>query len=355
MERYGKNRIYGWDVIRIVSAFLVTLAHLSETVFNQYGVQSMFLRNANGDYGALAATAFFILSGAALALTTPRIGNGEELKQFYRKRIKAIFPMFLFLWVVLYVAISIRERNLLWGGEPWTMILTLIGMDGYLLYLIPNYYIIGEWFLGALVLLYLLYPALLWLFTRYRLAATAGILILYILLMLYNPFRMHPSANPVSCLTMFWIGMLLCAYREKVYAGISRPAVCGALVLLLFALLLIPLPVGPVPAMHLAGILTFLILWKVGDLIASGEEARRAVTKMSDGTYAVFLLQHILIGVVFYRIFEIAFLRNAVMLNIMCLAASVVIFLCGVIFNGIWIGGWRMIGRNGLKKEKKHV
>lgn len=57
------------------------------------------------------------------------------------------------------------------------MLLSLLGMDGYFQYRGPNYYLIGEWFFGAIVFLYILYP----LFAKYmgceevRFSASSGI------------------------------------------------------------------------------------------------------------------------------------------------------------------------------------
>ena len=46
-------------------------------------------------------------------------------------------------------------------GPPWPRILlSLFGVDGYFSYKIPNYYQVGEWFLGAIVMLHAVYPLL---------------------------------------------------------------------------------------------------------------------------------------------------------------------------------------------------
>ena len=336
-----RERIYGWDFIRVVSAFMVIAAHLTAKITEVWGVTGWFGDNANGGYGALAVSAFFILSGASLFLTAPELENVEMIRSFYCKRIKSIFPMFLFLWTVFFVLRAVMSRNLLWGGSPWKILLSLMGMDGYLKYLIPNYYSIGEWFLGALIILYLLYPVLLRLFLRYRRASTALITVLYILLLCFNPFDMYPARNPITCVLLFWTGMLMCAYREKIYPWISRPAVLCVLAALLLVLLIVPLHLGEIFPMNLAGLLLVLVLWRAGDLLCRNEKVRTTVLSLSRSSFAVFLLQMVLIANIFYRVFGPWINQHTVIFNGLILVVSAVIYLCGHVFSLCWEKAWR--------------
>ena len=44
-----------------------------------------------------------------------------------------------------------RYKSLFYRGNPASIILSLIGMDGYLAFKINDYYILGEWFIGCLL------------------------------------------------------------------------------------------------------------------------------------------------------------------------------------------------------------
>jgi len=78
-----------------------------------------------------------------------------DLAAFYKKRFMSIYPMFWFCWIIAFLYLkrwkqfSFSFRNLL---------MTVTGFDGYLSFAGKNWYLIGEWFLGALILLYLLFP-----------------------------------------------------------------------------------------------------------------------------------------------------------------------------------------------------
>ena len=112
----------------------------------------------------------------------------------------------------------IRDR--FYNGRPKTMLLSLAGMDGYLSYSYPqNYYFIGEWFLGALVCLYLIYP-LLTLCMKYCKILTTLLLGAGTLAFHWNlPFFQIPrERNLIVCLFAFWLGMLFIRYREKLSA-----------------------------------------------------------------------------------------------------------------------------------------
>ncbi|MBS6782306.1 MAG: hypothetical protein KH234_02200 [Subdoligranulum variabile] len=79
-----------------------------------------------GDFGS---TLFFIVSGASLALTVP---ENQSPAQFYKKRAGAVYPLF---WLAWFFAVA----------AGW------VGMD---------FACVGEWFLGSILFLYLLFPLL---------------------------------------------------------------------------------------------------------------------------------------------------------------------------------------------------
>ena len=49
----------------------------------------------------------------------------------------------------------------------WAKILySIIGSDSYLSYKLNTYFIAGEWFLGEIIIIYLLYPLILWIINK---------------------------------------------------------------------------------------------------------------------------------------------------------------------------------------------
>lgn len=85
--------------------------------------------------------------------------------------------MFYMLWLFLYYKQVCGVKHLFYNGNPKYLLLTLFGMDGYMSYrYTPNYYFIGEWFLGALILLYLCYPLLTWCMEHAKILTTLVLL-----------------------------------------------------------------------------------------------------------------------------------------------------------------------------------
>lgn len=109
----------------------------------------------------------------------------------------------------------LRYKNLFYRGNPFSIILSLVGMDGYLAYKVQDYYIIGEWFIGVVILLYLLYPLLAWFDKKCKSVTVCGIIFLYILSLWINISGMVPFRTLPSCLLSFYIGMFFVDYRTS--------------------------------------------------------------------------------------------------------------------------------------------
>ena len=104
-------------------------------------------------------TTFFCISGAVLNYNYSKI---LSFKGFYFKRWKSIFPSYYICFSYFYLRNVFDTRKLLYNDHWKTLFLTLVGLDGYLYYRIKSYYLVGEWFLGAIIIIYTLYPLLSW-------------------------------------------------------------------------------------------------------------------------------------------------------------------------------------------------
>ena len=110
-----------------------------------------FLYNtANASFGFIFVTVFFNISGATLYYNYPLI---KSIKTFYFKRWKYIFPSFYFCYLYFFISISLRFRRLLFKRKIKRLFITLLGLDGYLSYRIRTCYLIGELFLGAIIII----------------------------------------------------------------------------------------------------------------------------------------------------------------------------------------------------------
>ena len=160
-----KKRLYYLDFIRVFSMFAIIVFHFNCMIkpHNVYAGDKaiIFCNYINGNLGQIGVSLFFIISGASLMYT---YGKSIDLKQYYKKRWLGIFPMFYLAWALgmIFYFYRFYSLNPFMVERPrWTILLTLLGMDGYMADIVPNYYILGEWFLGCIICLYIIFPLLL--------------------------------------------------------------------------------------------------------------------------------------------------------------------------------------------------
>jgi len=239
-----KARIDNFDFVRSVAAWLIVIYHFScICMYNPKFYDFPFYRYANNVWGEnTSVNIFFILSGASLFYNHEKIGL-SNLKKYYIDRFKGIFPMFYMMWLFFYYQNVIANRTLFYNGSPKSMLLTLLGMDGYLSYRFPqNYYIIGEWFLGALIILYLVYPLLTWCMERFEIPTTIVLGVGTLALLKLQPlFSIQIDRNPITCMFAFWLGMVFIKHRD-VLSNIWITVVFGLLALFLIC---VKVPLNP--------------------------------------------------------------------------------------------------------------
>lgn len=110
-----------------------------------------------GDFGS---SLFFMVSGAALALTVPA---EQSPWLFYKKRAKAIYPLFWLAWIVCFSIRFVTKPGYYAGAKTGTLLLTVLGLDNFAVaagWVGMDFACVGEWFLGSILFLYLLFPLL---------------------------------------------------------------------------------------------------------------------------------------------------------------------------------------------------
>ena len=118
-----KQRLFYLDLIRAVALASILIVHFNATVtgyftlphklFTSTLVQGIYL----GDFGS---SLFFIVSGASLALTVP---PEQSPWQFYKKRVKAVFPLFWLAWVVCFSIRFLSQPGYYTGAKTITLVL----------------------------------------------------------------------------------------------------------------------------------------------------------------------------------------------------------------------------------------
>lgn len=194
-RRLFMKRIRYFDLLRCISFCFIIFYHMiSQLYFSRlFPLDKVlpFYENDNMNIAMLGVAVFFILSGAGLAYST---GENFDIRRFYKKRfIRILIPFYItYISYFIYKAGTTGSFTSFFPPETsaWKIIFTFFGMDEWISqHGIHTFSLgIGEWFLGALIILYLLFPLLRFLMKKNPCLFFIGSTCIYLLLLFYYPF-----------------------------------------------------------------------------------------------------------------------------------------------------------------------
>lgn len=299
----GRARILPLDVIRIFACFCVLTIHFNASVsgYDTTGaftypngiVPNYFFGVYLGDIGV---SLFFILSGASLEYTHP--DGCKSIGKFYVKRIKSLYPQF---WIAfsVFTLWSFYLYHVISDAPIWQLLVSLIGMDGYATsfpWNISGFYQCGEWFLGCIVLLYLIFPLLSYGLHKHPVLTWAAALCIYVLIvhLLDETFENYPRVfllrMPELLLGMSFIRYIKTAKHLPVLIGSGILLLCRVL----FGRYLASLTITIITCWTLFLILFLLTeLWQ--EKMPLPAHLVKKIVLISNLTYPLFLVHHKLI------------------------------------------------------------
>ena len=291
------GRIVSLDAIRILAFFAIVLSHV--LAHGDAAEVPQWATVECTQWGRLGVALFFFLSGAALSIRS--LGRrGEGFRTFYAKRLRALLPPF---WVAYFVCAMVAfwlGRGMAFGNDWLEITPTLFGMDGYLFSRLPTRCLVGEWYVGCLLLAYILAPWLHRVVLKQPIASLAALLATEWLALRYALpvsdaipfFNKVAHFNVLPHLLEFASGM---AFISCVRPNARRYAAafgCAALYLAVY----IPLAPRPLfvcdPAGSLASIALFIALCFIFDSVAFSPPLGRAIGSIGKATYLAFLFHH---------------------------------------------------------------
>lgn len=178
-----KERLLYLDLIKLVAVIMVFTIHFTRTLeyaqinFTTHVLPDTLFGMYLGSYGV---TLFFIVSGAVLMYI---YGDKEiDLASYYKKRFLGIYPMFWLAFAIFFTAKEIVYPGFAKGINHGTFLFTLLGIDGQVGVYTGTYYLLGEWFLTVIIIMYLIFPFLkklvlshpVWTFIIFTLATIAS-------------------------------------------------------------------------------------------------------------------------------------------------------------------------------------
>ncbi len=287
-----RARLFYLDLVRALATFLIVLTHFNNPFFSEGGYL-LTNRPFNIYVGDLGVSLFLIISGSALAYT---YSSPLNLKRFYWKRFKGIYPMFWTAWVCATLFFFIDSHGHPMNGGPVSSIIwTIFGVDGLVAnFHIPTLYLLGEWFLGFIIIFYLVFPLLLHCIERYPVWTALTLALIYVAtLALTSHFGILASVLLPTRLPELAFGIYLIRYFPKSSHLLALPAV---LILICFALF--GEGVNKDLATTCVGISAFLVLVAVAEFIAI-QPIRVLVGLVAKYSYPIFLVHHVVI----YKLF----------------------------------------------------
>jgi len=108
--------------------------------------------------GTFGLSLFVFLSGYSININNKRFTNHKDFFRFYKKRIKRIYPLYILAILIFFVLYQIVGQSMQYDLSWW-----IIQLSGLEILLSPQYTtpILTLWFIGMILLFYLIYPFLL--------------------------------------------------------------------------------------------------------------------------------------------------------------------------------------------------
>lgn len=287
------GRIPGVNLTRIVGALGILVFH--------FGCHCDWLNHlcntASYHWGVVWVTVFLVTSGACLTRT---YSSDLDIWRYFRRRWMGLFPMFFMAWVMLAIL-----RFVLAG--PWwvdipkqNILLTLVGMDGYFCAKLPTFYLCGEWFLGALVVCYLVFPLLRWLLQRIPFTTAVILLAGTWYIPFLSCFDRDPFNNLWTCVTMFYLGMLLAQYLR--FTDHWATIIVSAIMLIVCTFIPIRFPMPFNIFSHIViGIAFYLLLNGIGAQLERVSVLHTGLSHLGALSFPFFLVHHQLIYLMLAR------------------------------------------------------
>ncbi len=336
-----RERLFYLDLIRVISMLLIVIYHFPLPLYIR-GTDVLH-STANSRWGVAVVYVFFMISGAAL-FRRYRHRDSFSLISYYKRRISSLYPLFYIAYVLGFMYVF-WVRGSMYSYVPTSAFLwTILGLDGYLNSIVPTFTMVGEWFLGAIIIVYALFPLIYHVVMKrdegmdlrrslmLMALLSAGTLAVYI----FHPLKLiEIKADPVVDLSFFLLGACISEFwGESLSAGrLSLPsAVITGLLMALWCFVKLPLGAAfstdGLPLYILDSVMAvciFVFLTAVSGYLEKLCWLRRLITRAAGYTYGVFLIHHLVEAQICAH-FDAAMLsqRDTVILLVFCIMAVII-------------------------------
>ena len=298
------------SILRLLSLMGVVYYHTLVTLYLQGirqkdTIEAMYA-NVNMNFPAIGVSLFLMLSGGGLMMSSKKKAD-FSVKDFYKGRFMRILIPFYISYIVysIYLFLIGFEFPVYFESltgvkpSPLCFIFTLLGMDGYLsIFNIPTFTLmLGEWFLGCLIPMYIVFPLLRKCILKNRNLTLIIATVYYIIALAtykYMPWSFVPSYNNFTIkIYDFILGMFLVEVMDRIP---KWTAAIGVALLGFYLLYPSKLPIDMTPSIVILAVGTFFIFLALEGLFKKMPHFMKVVNVLSAYSYTYFLFHHIVIG-----------------------------------------------------------
>lgn len=349
-----KKRLFYLDFVRAIAAISIVITHYNAVfLFANPPVTNCYVIDANvfNIYiGGFGVSLFLIISGAALMHV---YGGQLDIKLFYWKRCKTIYPMFWIAYLVGFSYFYIIRKG--WSATTvpkWHILYSILGIDGYVAELTDTFYLLGEWFLGFIIIFYLIFPLLKGIMDKHPVILAIAVVVIYVYFQCHYSMTISSSKNLFVRLPELLFGMYFIKYIKKV----RLPEVLCALLVIILNTFIKPQISEDIQTTYI-GIASFIVLVYVSYLLQKSELVKCCCSWVSKYSYAIFLVHHIVIYYVMatFNLYTITHVQSYIMFFGFC----VIIFVMSKVLFEVdkWVENqlssvynkWRL--KNGEKRK----
>lgn len=331
-----RKRLYSLDLLKLISILIVFFYHI---VMDMYVIHPMhnlkFLETIiirpNVHLAMLACGVFILISGATLKLNE----RNESVLSFYKRRLTKILIPFYFAYIIYFIikAITLKNIHLFGGIEKWRFIYTILGMDEYLNAAgIKTFTLgIGEWFLGCIILCYLVYPLLSYLDKKYKLITFIVFTIYDILINVYYSrfnFAMPQHFNFLCQVYNFYLGIAI--IDERVFDKLKKCQIFGILLVLFIYFYPSIINIPDNIKITLCAVSLVIVFYGFEKLLAKNDFIISFIKSFNAISLEFFLVHH-------FVIYEVDYLLNYRRVGGLEFLAVVFVELVVIILISIWI------------------
>lgn len=301
-----RTRLYGIDLFRVISAFIIFVFHVHIHIGVSFGLANNFV-----GLGHIFMIAFFMLSGFSIFYTSninqKKSSNLAGGGVFLLKRIISIYPLY-FVVHVLYLLKTFLTNNHIGGMKnliitPVELSLLQSVYDGSFSVLHNG----GTWFISCIFICYLLYP---YVASVINLNTNKQNFVLFVLLYLISSYSVLPVyffnfssiySNVFFRFIEFMMGVIVAKLTIDYSQNLSSKIVVRFIsIFFVYFLLFISISLGVKLGFNSLGIYNFIaipcfahILYQsvCSERIFKNKVVNKIILVLSENTYAFFLAQ----------------------------------------------------------------